>query len=555
MHTFYVTAVLRQPTLDLHPTTLRGLNGLKRALRQTLPFFRICTSQILRNGQVFLAVLARRQPPRKGLAQWVKAQLDAQDDTFVASCAAKQRADTEKKTQRRKQGFQKTAPLAGVVIGKDKHPKLYKAFFDMVKAEALKLRQQALIRTGLTIAGVKSSDPIRLLSEDLIDPYTVLTHEGNDIDFRAEDALRRLARAPMELARVYQAEEVKSKHEEAQERAALFAHEDYSLLSDELRQQVMDEEGLFIPWDASLKNVQALAESITDPHLQSRVMQVLEQGNEVDDRERIYLKDGAPAFKCRKLSPSGPYKPYTPTVDVPRESHLAEIELSDSPFAGESFHPDQPSASTTITTASTYRMISQGTYDSLLARRARLQQEADRIADLMGNALEDGDLRESAAYDEARGLMFANQRDLRELEDELSQVQVGDVAETLIGSTFVLNLAGQERQVRLTDGQPTIGEVSTQSPLGQALLTAQPGQQIEVQQHVKTSVPTSFPELTPAGLLHRKREVPKGLNSPLCPDTVQDYTLTRKPGKREQISLKTVFVEVLSMFSVRPGLA
>lgn len=560
MQMSYLSAVLRQPQLDLQPTSLRGLNALKRALRQTLPFLQICPSQAIRNGQVFLAVLARRRPPFKGLARWVKAQLDDQDPAFFAACVAKQVADNQAKNsgprQRgKKAAFQRTMPLAGVIVGKTAHQKLYDAFFAAIQAEALGIQQSELVRKGVKFSGV-SQDAIQIGSGDLIDPYTVRTREGDsDVDLRSEEALLRLSRLHMDFARLYDGEVVKSRHEEAQERAALFAHEDYSLLSDELRQQLMESEGLFVPWDAPLKSVEALAESITDPLLQSRVMEVLEKGNDVDDRERVYFSGGIPAFRCRKLSPSGPYKPYTPTVDVPRESHLAEIELSDSPFAGESFHPDQPSTSTTVTTARTHRVISQGTYDNLLVRRARLQQEADRIADLMGNALEDGDLRESAAYDEARGLMFANQRDLRELEDELSQVQVGDVAETLIGSTFVLNLAGQERQVKLTDGQPAIGEVSTQSPLGQALLTAQPGQQIEVQQHVKTSVPTSFPELTPAGLFQRKRDVPTGFNSPLCPDTVQTYALTRKPGKREQISLTTVFVEVRSMFSVRPALA
>lgn len=71
----------------------------------------------------------------------------------------------------------------------------------------------------------------------------------------------------------------------------------------------------------------------------------------------------------------------------------------------------------------------------------------------MGSAIEDGDLRESAAYDEARTRMFETDAAISQLERDLLDVEPGDV-DSNIGRTFEITIAGVPKTVRLTDGHP-----------------------------------------------------------------------------------------------------
>jgi len=129
--------------------------------------------------------------------------------------------------------------------------------------------------------------------------------------------------------------------------------------------------------------------------------------------------------------------------------------------------------------------------------KARLEQELaylktekmQQIAEEMGRAIAEGDLRENAGYDEARRAMWQNNSRIAELEDILSRVQIvesgnGVPTEVQLGVTVELETStGQRMSVTMVGSHEAdvfSGKISNESPLGQALMGKKVGDEVHV---------------------------------------------------------------------------
>lgn len=129
--------------------------------------------------------------------------------------------------------------------------------------------------------------------------------------------------------------------------------------------------------------------------------------------------------------------------------------------------------------------------------KARLEQElaylktekVQQIADEMGRAIAEGDLRENAGYDEARRAMWQNNSRIAELEEILSRVQIveagnGIPTEVQLGVTVELETpSGQRMSVTMVGSHESdvfSGKISNESPLGQALMGKKVGDEVQV---------------------------------------------------------------------------
>lgn len=112
----------------------------------------------------------------------------------------------------------------------------------------------------------------------------------------------------------------------------------------------------------------------------------------------------------------------------------------------------------------------------------------EQISEYMGTAIADGDLRESAAYDEARMQQSENEARIAEIENQLERAQIteGDASKGAgLGARIrVRDEKGQERQFELVgtyEVDVPRGRVSDASPFGQALAGKREGDKVTVQ--------------------------------------------------------------------------
>ncbi|MFC6590851.1 transcription elongation factor GreA [Deinococcus lacus] len=111
----------------------------------------------------------------------------------------------------------------------------------------------------------------------------------------------------------------------------------------------------------------------------------------------------------------------------------------------------------------------------------------EQISEYMGSAIADGDLRESAAYDEARMQQSENESRISEIEEQLERADI--IAEDESGG------AGLGAKIRVRDAQGKEhhfelvgtfevdvlkGKISDASPIGQALSGKRAGDRIQV---------------------------------------------------------------------------
>lgn len=133
--------------------------------------------------------------------------------------------------------------------------------------------------------------------------------------------------------------------------------------------------------------------------------------------------------------------------------------------------------------------MTQRGYDKLRETLEYLKTtRREQISDYMGSAIADGDLRESAAYDEARMQQSENEARIIELEDQLERAMI--VEEDASGGAGlgarvrVRDERGKEHQFELVgtyEVDVLKGKISDASPIGQALSGKRPGQTVEVQ--------------------------------------------------------------------------
>ncbi|TVR91737.1 MAG: transcription elongation factor GreA [Trueperaceae bacterium] len=114
-------------------------------------------------------------------------------------------------------------------------------------------------------------------------------------------------------------------------------------------------------------------------------------------------------------------------------------------------------------------------------------EKRQELTEYMGAALADGDLRENAAYDEARMLQSANEARIADLEEVVNRAVVvetssaADAPATLGASLHVEDDEGAKHVFHLVgslESDVLQNRISDESPLGQQLLGRRAGDEI-----------------------------------------------------------------------------
>jgi transcription elongation factor GreA len=117
------------------------------------------------------------------------------------------------------------------------------------------------------------------------------------------------------------------------------------------------------------------------------------------------------------------------------------------------------------------------------------EERRQELTEYMGAALADGDLRENAAYDEARMLQSANEARIADLEEVVAraivvtQADAADAAATLGASLHVEDETGSRHVFHLVgslEADVLQNRISDESPLGQQLLGRRAGDEVSL---------------------------------------------------------------------------
>ena len=117
------------------------------------------------------------------------------------------------------------------------------------------------------------------------------------------------------------------------------------------------------------------------------------------------------------------------------------------------------------------------------------EEERPRILRDLSEARADGDLRENAAYDDAKKQQGMVEGRIRELEQMIRRAELlGDdgrpTGKVVVGSLVELESPGGSRQFRIVSPEetdPRNGKLSYQSPVGQGVMGRSPGETVEVE--------------------------------------------------------------------------
>jgi len=126
--------------------------------------------------------------------------------------------------------------------------------------------------------------------------------------------------------------------------------------------------------------------------------------------------------------------------------------------------------------------------EELAMRKTEMRQ---KIAEIIKEAKEQGDLSENAEYSEAKRQQSDNERRVMELENEIrtSEVSSFDAKSGVVqmGSKvkvkFSANGGGDEQEFRIVgsnEADPMGGKISNESPIGQALMGKRAGEKMKV---------------------------------------------------------------------------
>ncbi len=117
------------------------------------------------------------------------------------------------------------------------------------------------------------------------------------------------------------------------------------------------------------------------------------------------------------------------------------------------------------------------------------EEKRQELTEYMGAALADGDLRENAAYDEARMLQSQNEMRIADLEEVVNRAVVvetaneADAPATLGASLHVEDEAGAKHVFHLVgslEADVLQNRISDESPLGQQLLGRRAGDEVSL---------------------------------------------------------------------------
>ncbi|MFA6285365.1 MAG: transcription elongation factor GreA [Parcubacteria group bacterium] len=122
--------------------------------------------------------------------------------------------------------------------------------------------------------------------------------------------------------------------------------------------------------------------------------------------------------------------------------------------------------------------------EELIMRKTEMRQ---KIAAIIKEAKEQGDLSENAEYSEAKRQQADNERRVMELENEIrtSEVSSFDAKSEVVqmGSKVKVKFNGDEQEFRIVgsnEADPLNGKISNESPIGQALMGKRAGEKMKV---------------------------------------------------------------------------
>ena len=134
--------------------------------------------------------------------------------------------------------------------------------------------------------------------------------------------------------------------------------------------------------------------------------------------------------------------------------------------------------------------LSQERHTELQAELQRLREEVPHIREAIRLARSDGDVRENAPLDAAREQQQLTERRIRQLENDLANVEIVDAANAdtervSIGSRVTLHEVASQQQrvftlVDVREADVSAGKISTVSPIGQALMGRSAGEEITI---------------------------------------------------------------------------
>lgn len=122
--------------------------------------------------------------------------------------------------------------------------------------------------------------------------------------------------------------------------------------------------------------------------------------------------------------------------------------------------------------------------EELAMRKTEMRQ---KIAEIIKEAKEQGDLSENAEYSEAKRQQSDNERRIMELENEIRTSQVSSYEKgsqiVQMGSRVKVKFNGDEQEYSIVgsnEADPLGGKISNESPIGQALMGKTAGDKVKV---------------------------------------------------------------------------
>lgn len=129
------------------------------------------------------------------------------------------------------------------------------------------------------------------------------------------------------------------------------------------------------------------------------------------------------------------------------------------------------------------------------------EERRQEISDYMGSAIADGDIRESAAYDDARQQQSANEARIADLEEIVARAivvehQEGAEAIVNLGANVILEDAkGNKRELTLVgthEADILENKISDESPIGTLLVGRRAGETVTHNKQKYTVLEVSF---------------------------------------------------------------
>lgn len=122
--------------------------------------------------------------------------------------------------------------------------------------------------------------------------------------------------------------------------------------------------------------------------------------------------------------------------------------------------------------------------EELAMRKTEMRQ---KIAEIIKEAKEQGDLSENAEYSEAKRQQADNERRIMEIENDVRTSQVASFNQesnvVQMGSHVKVKFNGDEQDfciVGSNEADPLGGKISNESPIGQALMGKSAGEKVKV---------------------------------------------------------------------------